>query len=207
MQQNQNVLLELVVTQVLTPYPIDYAGIPRTIIQQAVNAIPQRAFGVFVTVRRSAQQKRSTWPEDIHGCIGWWDDDFREVDRVRLFLHLMDVAYGASWEDDRRRYFAPLRLDPSATVEVDFMMLPVYVVDPRSGRLLMFGRTERFNNDQYGLIVDDRLTGHRATYLPHVFPATMPWTQLRNSLLHKASTSAGVFYAYRIVQYTKQLVG
>ena len=40
--------------------------------------IPEKEiFGVFTTITRG--QKLNEWPEDIHGCLGYWTDDFSRM--------------------------------------------------------------------------------------------------------------------------------
>ena len=39
--------------------------------------IPNNCFGAFVSVKR--HQKLNEWPEDIHGCIGDWKNDYKNL--------------------------------------------------------------------------------------------------------------------------------
>ena len=51
-----------------------------------LEAIPDNVFGVFVTIKRSQYQKLSRWPEDIHGCIGYWDHNYKILSKHLPFL-------------------------------------------------------------------------------------------------------------------------
>ena len=46
-------------------------------ITRAKKSIPKKCFGAFVTVKRSQYQRLKKWPEEIHGCIGDWDHNYK----------------------------------------------------------------------------------------------------------------------------------
>lgn len=162
--------------------------------------IPSTSFGVFVSVKRSSFQKIKTWPDDIHGCIGYWNNDFSIMNKKTLLVNAIRVSYDATWKDLRRKYFnIPIYKDSHALYEIDFMMDPVYSVNIENGLL---SNGEYFNNKEYGLIV----TGNtRATYLPNVFP-NKKWEFIKNSLIKKGSVSGNYkLYAYKVLLLSKKL--
>ena len=48
------------------------------ITQSQINKIPTKCFGAFISVKRSKSQTLKEWPENIHGCIGNWSNDYKE---------------------------------------------------------------------------------------------------------------------------------
>lgn len=171
--------------------------------------VPPQTFGVFVSVKRS--QKLSTWPEDIHGCIGYWDPA-RQVQSAEIIVdHLFDVARSAVWQDDRRKYFPTIYQDPRAVLEIDFMT-EWWPIDPHTGWIPQLNKP--FTNGEFGLLVDSSQVNSRATYLPHVFlPPLDEWKTIRASVLQKAHLDQGQtrnkgevsFYAYHIHQVRMQI--
>ena len=143
--------------------------------ERVFDEIPENAFGVFVTVERSIKLK--SWPEEIHGCIGNWNNDFSAMTKEELLSNAMDVSYKATWVDQRKDYFPPIHHDAYARYEIDFMLQPVYKVDD-NGMI----KNKKFNNKEYGIIVTGK--NRRATYLPDVFP-DKSWEFIKKSLLKK----------------------
>jgi hypothetical protein len=155
--------------------------------RRAKEQVPLQSFGVFVTARRVSH--------DIHGCIGYWTHDYREERRDILLEKACEVGYKAFWEDSRRNSFQrDILKEPDAVCEVDFMMLPILPIDSMTGKLSHTGK--QFENSTHGVLVEG-LDGKRATYLPGVFPKSA-WKPLKYSLLDKADTLVGRFYAYTI---------
>jgi AMMECR1 domain-containing protein len=163
-------------------------------------------FGVFVSIRRSIPLQ--TYPNDIHGCIGYWSHNYTVLSKTEIVSHLMDVSLSAMYSDKRKDYFPPINTDPNAIIEIDFMMLPLIPIDSKTG-ILTDGTP--FKNSKYGLIVEGKNKSTRATYLPHVFPDTTPWAKLKGDLISKAGASnnsnqnGNQFMAYTIKQLTKKL--
>jgi AMMECR1 domain-containing protein len=154
-----------------------------------------RYFGVFVGVTRSAQHTVPQWPSNIHGSIGYWDEDFARVSPSSLCNHTFRVAFDAVFHDDRRSYFPELLTDVDAVLDIKFMRLPVRDVDERTGKFVDDGST--FSNNTWGLIVQTK--AHRATYLPGVYMDT-PWDTIKASVQSKAGVKQGEktrFVAYR----------
>lgn len=102
-------------------------------IQSAIKLIPKNCFGVFVTVKRSKKHQLKTWPIDIHGCIGYWDEDFKPLSQKLLFEKCLDVGLSAMWNDSRRKYFSQeIWDDPNATIEIDFLKLPIHSINHKT---------------------------------------------------------------------------
>ena len=166
---------------------------------------PNSSFGVFVTVRRSAPVM--PWPADVHGCIGYWTDDWSALSNRELLRHTFDVGRSALFDDSRRLYFPAIETDAGATIEVSFMQLPVWNIDAATGRIETH-TTTTFNNCTYGVIVENARENSRATYLPGVFPND-DWTTIRNSVVEKAHTTqtqTARFYAYKTIIRRVQLL-
>ena len=181
--------------------------INKTFLKSHIDSIPLNAFGVFATIRRSKLHKLPNYPEDIHGCIGYWSPDYSIIKPQLFFTHLIDVSNSALTKDNKRSYFPPITSDPDATIEIDFMLLPKYSIDSRSGMISVdssIGSSNSlipFDNSIYGLIVEGS-NNTRATYLPHVFPSNTSWNELKKSLISKAgaTNTKNKFYAYKIKQ-------
>jgi AMMECR1 domain-containing protein len=169
-----------------------------------LSTIPKNAFGVFCTIRRS--QKLPTYPEDIHGCIGYWSSDYSIVPPTKLLQHLIDVGRSAMYKDERRTYFPSIETDSNAIIEIDFMLLPTIPINPVSGQL---ENGDQFANSKYGLIVSDNNNMSRATFLPHVFPDTISWQDIKGKVISKAgattSNTNNKFLAYQIKQVKGKL--
>ena len=144
--------------------------------------IPANTFGFFITVHRS--QPLSKWPEDIHGCIGYWED--KKMSKAAIIGKISGIAHSSFFTDNRAKYHAvPLLEDPDARIEISFMRLPLTPIS---------ANRKTFDNEKYGLIVDSNQG--RATYLPKVFQ-TKDWREISASLLKKASVKTGTFYQYQ----------
>ena len=153
--------------------------------------IPEKEiFGVFTTITRG--QKLNEWPDDIHGCLGYWTDDFSRMSNDMIIKKVRELSYDTATKDNRKNYFKrDLSDDSGSNVEISFMTLPIINVDERNGRM----GDEIFDNEKYGLIVE--FGGIRATYLPGVFK-NMKWEDIKKSLLSKAGLNQqGKFYSYK----------
>ena len=168
--------------------------------KKALRQCPTNAFGVFSTVKRSYTIEE--WPYDIHGCIGYWTDDYKKISKKILLDKIKDVSHKATHSDSRKNYFKiPLTKDSHSLYELNFMMRPLYDIDSISGRL---SNSEMFDNNIYGLIAVSQ-GGNRATYLPKVFPKTT-WEEIKKSLKQKASIMDDVtFKAYRTIEVEKPI--
>jgi len=177
---------------------IYYALFEKKILGDKISQfLPSNSFGVFTTIRR--HKKLDKWPEDIHGCIGYWENDYKELSKKILLDNLMRVSYDALWNDDRKKYFEPIEKDPETIIEIDFMMKPTYKIT-ESGMIEGIG--SQFDNNVYGIIAVSP-TG-RATYLPKVFE-NIGWDQLKESIKNKAGISnKAEFYAYKVDQISKR---
>jgi hypothetical protein len=175
-----------------------YTCFKRDLLKPNVTTLPKNAFGVFTTVRR--HQTLTKWPEDIHGCIGHWDSKFQAIPPTTLYDHLLRVSHDAMWTDSRRSHFGPIEQDPQSHLELDFMMLPIIPINTATGKL---PNKKPFQNDTYGLIIQQASSGKKATYLPKVFH-TKTWPDLLASIKQKASIEGDDYelYAYTIQQIT-----
>lgn len=202
-----NLLLDLIIAHAME-FPI---AADSNDVKFAIQSIPDNAFGVFVTIRRSKMHVLKEWPHDIHGCIGWWNSDFKIASRSELYEKTRQVAHDAVWKDDRRKYFSPLDQDLNAAIEIDYMVHH-WPILKENGTFEKNSVEIKFNNDEYGLIVQS--DSGRATYLPGVFPRTTSWKNLTTSLKTKAKLNEEKekdekenvsYFAYDIVQYSKTL--
>ena len=125
--------------------------IDKTTTQQAIQACPLNSFGVFVTIKR--QQKLKEWPVDIHGCIGYWDNQFNQLTKQELYKNALRVGKDAATKDNRKNYFKKsLEKDALSLIEIDFMMKPLLIVDIKTGKM---SNGQKYNNNDFGLIVQD----------------------------------------------------
>jgi hypothetical protein len=197
------------ITMLDTIYSINIKDRLNRLISKNKNKIPKNAFGVFVTIKRSI--KLPNYPEDIHGCMGYWTSDYSILPYKELILHLIESGNNAIYNDKRRQYFLPIETDLDAIIEIDFMLKPIIPINEINGTL---PDGSLFKNSKYGLIfkrIDSNIS--RATYLPFVFPDTISWNKIKNSLISKAglqqitnsSNSKNSFLAYSIIQLKDKL--
>ena len=181
----------MIMIEILTVYSAFNIKISNNIYkeleQQSLLDIPDvPIFGLFITIIRS--QVLDKWPIDIHGCLGYWKNDYTAMTKLEIIDKLKELAYDANYKDNRRNFFKSLQEDAGAKIEISFMLLPrLEILDGKVGN-------ENFNNDKYGLIVESDVG--RATYLPKVFHK-IGWNDLRKSLMKKAGVNNGRFYGYR----------
>ncbi len=164
--------------------------------------IPNNLFGLFVTIHR--HNKLNDYPYDIHGCIGYWDENYKILSSKMIYDQIMKVSKDAMYNDNRKSYFSPIETDPLSSIEINYMQKPVYKIDLDTGLIPELGIY--FNNNKYGLIVDHR-NGNRATYLPKVFEK-ISWNDIKKSISSKAginNSSNIAFYAYKTKSITKPI--
>ena len=162
-----------------------------------IKKLPVNTFGVFTTIRRA--RKLNKWPDDIHGCIGYWDNDFDTLTQEKLFNNLLRVSNDALNKDNRKNYFSDIKLDPESHIELDFMLNPIYQIN-KEGRIIELD--ELFDNKKFGIIIQSN-NGMKATYLPDVFP-NKSWSDILQSIKDKANikqdSSNFKVFAYKIEQ-------
>ena len=182
-------------------FPID-----QQTYEECVNNIPSNVFGVFVTVRRSKYQKLKKWPEDIHGCQGYWNNNFSKISKDLLIKKMLQVALSATYQDSRKDYFGPVYRDALASFDVYFMLTPLIHVDSNTGLLHTHKKKEEvFDNKKYGLIYTDE-SGPRATFLPHVFE-NRSWKYIKQQIIGKAGASNnGQFVAYKAKTFCDKMI-
>lgn len=150
-------------------------------------------FGLFTTVVR--HQKLPSWPEDIHGCTGYWNSFYEPLTKKQIISHLQTLSFNTTHYDNRKNHFPnPIQHDALSHIDISFMLLPKYIIEAETG--FMPEKKEYFNNQFYGLIVDG--AEGRATYLPEVFP-NVSWDYIKRFVLNKASINNGKFYAYKTI--------
>ena len=184
--------------------------------------VMRKCFGVFCTVKRYIHAK-TEWPHNVHGCIGFWDGNFNAVSSQTLYNKLLQVSYDAMHTDSRAKEFPGLHLDPQSILEIDFMMKPVYKINPENGVIAI--KTSRktlskqsrvlktlkktkpipFDNHKFGIIIQsiDQPT-KKATFLPGVFLNTQ-WNIILENIRGKSGIQDNepyCLYAYKIKQYT-----
>ncbi len=165
-----------------------------------LNNIPSNSFGVFVTIHRE-NDKLQSYPNDVHGCIGNWDNKYKNVLPEKIYRDIMDVSLKATFEDDRRKSFPPLENDVFSRVEISYLLTPLYTILTKKFNNKIIGWIDKlqkeFNNKEFGLILNGP---SRATYLPDVFENSS-WVDIKKSLLEKAGLGPEQehqtsFYAY-----------
>jgi len=154
-------------------------------------------FGVFTSIKRINE---STLLNDIHGCIGYWSQNFNSLDHNILYKELIDVSYKSVWMDTRKDNFkTQIQKDSSTMLEIDFMLNPIYSINIETG--IIETLKKKFTNKKYGIIIQSNDTLQRATYLPEVFP-NIKWNDLIVSIKQKANIVSNNFklFAYKIYQ-------
>jgi AMMECR1 domain-containing protein len=163
-------------------------------------APPGRFFGAFVTCSwpRVVERRATTDEEQIHGCIGFWEEA-QHPDSPISEDRLREVAASAldadpRGEEYRREKGDGIRYEPDLMVKVSFMQSPIEIDDG--------GLAERpFDARREGIIVNATDgSGRRATFLPDVMTGK-PWSYVLTELLRKAGipeTSS----SYRLTRYT-----
>lgn len=166
-------------------------------------SFPKNVFGVFSTVRRYSKIK--SHPIDIHGCIGYWDNNFNSLSEKNIYNNLLRVSHDAVWTDSRNKYFPPIEKDPQSLLEIDFMLNPIYKINKATG--IIENLNAPFSNITFGIIIETADKTQRATYLPNVFP-NISWNKLVESIKNKANITSQDFnlYAYKIVQIKSSFI-
>jgi len=155
-----------------------------------------KIFGVFVSIERSKLHKLKEYPEDIHGCIGYWSDDYSKLNNIIIKEKILQVGNSAFYEDSRRLSFRKsAESDLFTKFKIYYMLLPLEKIDSVSG---IMANSNKFDNMNYGLIAQSIDGNKKATYLPEVFK-NMEWNDIKISLINKAGILNNniVFYAYK----------
>ena len=188
-------------TDLICTYMIYYALFQKKMFENddiIIKKLPVDTFGVFTTIRRA--RKLNKWPDDIHGCIGYWNYDFNTLTQHELFNNLLRVSNDALNQDSRKNYFTDIKLEPESHMELDFMLNPIYQIDKHTGKIIELD--ELFDNKKFGIIIQSS-NGMRATYLPDVFP-NISWFDILQSIKDKAGirqdSSNYEVFAYKIKQ-------
>ena len=165
--------------------------------KEIINYFPQNVFGIFTTVRRA--HKLKSYPMDIHGCIGYWDTNFTNLNKQSLYNNLLRVSYDSVWKDTRNKYFTPIEKEPETMLELDFMLNPIYSINKENG--MVSNLNKKFKNKYFGIIIQTKDKTQKATYLPDVFP-TLSWKDMLVSIKQKATITTDDFelFAYKITQ-------
>jgi AMMECR1 domain-containing protein len=170
---------------------------------EIIKYLPNNVFGIFSTIHRF--RKINTFPYDIHGCIGYWDKNFNTLNKKILYDNLLRVSYDSVWTDNRYQYFTAIETDPESTLELNFMLNPIYNIDKNDGIIIQLNT--KFNNKYYGIIIQTKDKLKKATYLPNVFP-NISWKKMIISLKNKANITSNEFelFAYKITQIKSQFI-
>jgi AMMECR1 domain-containing protein len=159
---------------------------------------PKNVFGIFSTIRRFTLD---TYQNDIHGCIGYWDKNFKNLKNQSIYDNLLRVTYDSMWNDRRKQYFTPIQYDPYSFLEVDFMINPVYKINI-NGKIDLLNIP--YTNKEFGIIIQTK--DKRATYLPNVF-GEISWRKILISIKKKANINTDFeLFAYKIIQIKARFI-
>ena len=147
-----------------------FLGIPQTNLPKNTESV----FGVFVTIKR--YKKLDKWPEDIHGCIGYIDNERKKIPTNFLIPHVFSVSQSAMFKDDRNKYFPNILNDPNSKIEISYLKHPLYKVESDSGYISEL--KQYFDNQKYGLLIVDKNTKNQTTFLPEVFDSKTSWSKI-----------------------------
>ena len=182
-------------------------------INSILNVIPDNTFGVFVTIHRNDLPNNEDYNDNVHGCIGNWTNHLdimpgniarlETMTKDNIIKSIKDVAYKATWEDNRKDYFNTIYKDSYAEYEITFMLNDIYEID-NMGYINTLNKY--YNNNSLGIIVTD-INNNRATYLPKIFKEEKSWDYIKNSLLQKAriTSNSYQFYAYDTQIFNKKI--
>lgn len=132
------------------------------------NTKATNAFGEFVTL---------TQQDSIRGCMGWWNDDFRQLSGRDLGYHFAESLRQAMDVDGRSIRFRQTDFygDPTSKLNFQAMLLPVRNI------------TQEFSNRRQGIILSQNHGGNkRATFLPGVFMDNPGLDNVLSMLVQKA---------------------
>lgn len=167
-----------------------------------MSAVPERAFGVFATVKRGKDMA-------VHGCMGGWNPK-RSSTPNQILARARKVLYSAIYEDPRR-FKIPLWRDASALVEITFMVGPLEELSD-SASLLPADQGILVEEDAGPIAPPTSHAKATATFLPGVFSERTPLDKIKRKLLDKAgiaNETPHTFYTYtgkRIASTLKDLV-
>lgn len=172
---------------------------PKSIEKASLNSIPQKTFGVFVTVRENKNK--------LYGCIGNFDvreslTQTSSMKKPELLELIKYLSYQSANEDGRfQNPKKPLVENVNATFEISFMQSPTMKIDSQTGMFLFQGQLTNFQNDDFGIIYIST-NGETTTFLPNVFPGA-GWTKIQKELIRKSGSIGGLdgnFFAYTTVK-------
>ena len=163
-------------------------------------------FGVFVTIFRNSCCTNELNNNNVHGCIGYWNNNFKLLTNDEILEHVLRVGHDATHNDSRKNNFKKsIKLDLCATYEISLMKKPLMEIDS-NGYIKHLNKY--FDNREYGIIVTNN-NGNKATFLPNVFK-NVSWKYISNSLLNKANISLKTekiyFYAYNTLILKRTLI-
>lgn len=185
-------------SQTLSKYAIHrlfHNASPETLYTDSIKELTQIAtksgpvWGVFTTIHRSPEQALKDWPQDIHGCLGYYQiNPMKPMTARETLSQIAGLVVGTNTTDDRRNYFKrPVEQDSGARIEVSIMHGVLMPINPSTGQITRL--RSGFDNKKFGLVVISPKSSYTATYLPGVFPSTTSWQELTKSLLAKAGIS------------------
>jgi len=167
-------------------------------------------FGFFISIKISKSKKLNEYPEDIYGCLGWWEKDYNIVEYEKFYNQIFDICKNIIKEDKRSKSFPFSLVQTSDTIiEFDLMKFPIIeILNNNIENNKDIIQNGIFNNDKYGLIIQSK--NKTATYLPGVFKKNY-WKEITKSISNKAGVSdfeikESKFKVYKIDQFKKQII-
>lgn len=190
-------------------------------------------FGLFISVER-INDKLNKFPEEIHGCIGNFNDDFTKFNNVELFENAISLGYKSAFIDSRKKYFQSLLFDYNAIFKVSYMIYNIYKINKYNGYFINNNNNKfnnsrintikkniqkikktnkktnkkiKFTNNKYGLIVK-KGNDSKATYLPGVFK-NIEWNNIKERLMNKGGVinNNNISYnAYEVYEESVSLI-
>tara|TARA_Y100001958_G_scaffold159879_1_gene163909 strand:+ start:5401 stop:6873 length:1473 start_codon:yes stop_codon:yes gene_type:complete len=165
--------------------------------------IPDNTFGVFVNIKRSDKSINDKYKENIHGCLGYWENDFNLLNKEKLLEYIEKLSIKSTWNDIRNSNFNNIYKDSQTTYEIIFMLNEIYEIDD-------YGFCKELNsyynnNSDYGILLKD-INNNKSTYLPK-FLNNKDWNYIRNTLLKKSNihSNSYQFYAYNTLTVSQKI--
>ena len=90
-----------------------------------------------MTIHRSPEQALKDWPQDIHGCLGYYQiNPVKPMTAKETLSQIAGLVVGTNTTDDRRNYFKrPVEQDSGARIEVSIMHGGLMPINPSTEQI------------------------------------------------------------------------
>ena len=168
------------------------------------NEIPDNAFGIFITIQRNNPPINDNYKSNIHGCVGYWNIDFKILNKSEIIKYIKILSVRATWEDKRKENFNSIYKDSNTEYKITFLLNEIYEVDNNGYCNELNNYYD--NNSNYGILVKD-INNNKSTYLPEIFKVYKDWDYIKKTLLQTSNIKSNSyqFYVYNTINYSKKI--